>query len=324
MEKITWTFPYAEAVIKPGELHGDLDCNRSGAGHVIQVGDTYRMYYWGTGSDGYHHICLAETSVDNPNGWEARGSVLDRQPGTEYNDKGPGFPFVVPQKKGPWLMYVCGWGIPRADGRLPNTTGVAFSDDAGQSFYYRHEAPILKMDRPWDKEGTGSVFVRREGERFQMYYTSIGHYFDKPEGVETGHGDVIPRIGVGFAVSDDGVDWVKPQGDLMVSPRGFETEPYEYISSKPFLLEEDDGCRMWLHTFGTAYRVRSLYGRDGLNWEWQESGIDGEFGIGEKGCFDDCQRCYVSVIKFGDAYRCWYTGNEFGQTGMGYAEGSCC
>jgi len=219
-------------------------------------------------------------------------------------------------------MYICGWGIARADGKLPNTTGVAFSDDAGQSFYYRHETPILSTDQPWDQEGTGSVFVRREREQFQMYYTAIGHYFDKPGGVETGHGDVIPRIGIGFAVSDDGVDWVKPQDDLMLSPRGFETEPYEYISSKPFLLKEDDGWRMWLHTFGTAYRVRSLFGRDGLNWEWQESGIDGEFGIGKEGCFDDRQRCYVSVMKFGDTYRCWYTGNGFGQTGMGYAEGT--
>jgi len=321
LDRITWTFPHQEAVIKPGELHEDLDTGRAGAGHVIQVGDSYRMYYWATGSDGYHHICLAETSVDQPNGWKACGSVLDRQPGTEHNDQGPGFPFVVPQEDGRWLMFFCGWGKPRADKRLPNTTGVAFSDDGGRRFHYRHDAPTLGMDRPWDSEGTGSVFVRREGKRLQMYYTAIGHYFDRPEGVQTGHGDVIPRIGIGYAVSDDGMQWTKPQDDLMVSPRGFETEPYEYISSKPFLLEEEDGWRMWLHTFGTAYRVRSLVGRDGLNWEWQESGIDGEFGVGPAGSFDDRQRCYVSVVKFEDTYRCWFTGNGFGQTGMGYAEG---
>ena len=323
LEKINWSFPYAEPVIKPGGLHGDLDAKRAGAGHVIQVGDSYRMYYWGTGSDGYHHICLAETSIEDPNGWKACGSVLGRQPGTQYNDQGPGFPFVVPRENGSWLMYICGWGMSRPDGRLPNTTGVAFSDDEGESFYYRHDEPILALDRPWDKEGTGSVFVLRDVEQLQMYYTSIGHYFDKPEGVETGHGDVIPRIGVGFAVSDDGVAWVKPQDDLMVSPRGFDTKPYEYISSKPFLLKEAEGYRMWLHTFGTNYRVRSLVGNDAMNWEWQESGVEGEFGVGNSGSFDDKQRCYVSVIKFGDEYRCWYTGNGFGQTGMGYATGRC-
>ncbi len=310
-------------MVKPGSLHGDLDANRAGAGHVIQVGDTYRMYYWGTGSDGYHHICLAETSVDDPNGWKACGSVLDRQPGTTYNDQGPGFPFVVPREDGPWLMYICGWGIPRDDGKLPNTTGVAYSDDEGKHFYYRHDTPILRTDRPWDQEGTGSVFVRDQVDRLQMYYTSIGPYFDIPEGVETGHGDVIPRIGVGFATSEDDANWTKPLDDLLVAPRGFETEPYEYISSKPFLLEEEDGFRMWVHTFGTAYRVRSLYSQDAMDWEWQDSGVEGEFGVGVAGCFDDRQRCYVSVIKYGDEYRCWYTGNGFGQTGMGYAEGMC-
>ncbi|MCH2664404.1 hypothetical protein MK139_08665 [bacterium] len=132
---------------------------------------------------------------------------------------------------------------------------------------------------------------------------------------------MIPKIGIGYAVSDDGVSWEKPLNDLMVSPRGFDTEPYEYITSKPFLIREDSGFRMWLNTFGTAYRVRSLFGYDGSNWEWQDSGFDGEFGVGKKGCFDDHQRCYVSVLKFEDQYRCWFTGNGFGQTGMGYAEG---
>ena len=308
-------------MIEPGRLHGHLDARRSGAAHVIQVGDTYRMYYWATGADGYHHICLAETSIDNPNEWKACGSVLDRQASTVYNCQGPGFPVVLPRDNGPWLMYFCGWGALRSDGKLPNTTGIAFSDDAGLSFYYNHKAPILGTDQPYDQEGTGSVFVIPEEDCLKMYYTSIGHYYEKPNGVETGHGDVIPKIGIGYAVSDDGVSWEKPLNDLMVSPRGFDTEPYEYITSKPFLIREDSGFRMWLNTFGTAYRVRSLFGYDGSNWEWQDSGFDGEFGVGKKGCFDDHQRCYVSVLKVEDQYRCWFTGNGFGQTGMGYAEG---
>ena len=54
-------------------------------------------------------------------------------------------------------------GHPRADGKLPNTTGVAFSDDAGQSFYYRHETPILKTDRPWiRRERAACSFAARE------------------------------------------------------------------------------------------------------------------------------------------------------------------
>ena len=71
-----------------------------------------------------------------------------------------------------------------------------------------------------------------------------------------------------------------------------------------------------MHTFGTAYRVRSLTSADGLTWEWLPGGIDGELGVGEDGAFDSEQRCYVSVVQYGEDYRCWYTGNGFGSTGM--------
>ena len=54
---------------------------------------------------------------------------------------------------------------------------------------------------------------------------------------------------------------------------------------------------------------------------WQESGLDGDFGISKPGAFDDHQRCYACVVMHGNEYRCWYTGNGFGATGMGYAIG---
>ena len=78
---------------------------------------------------------------------------------------------------------------------------------------------------------------------------------------------------------------------------------------------------MWVNTFGTAYRMRSLVGPDLRSWRWCDSGPDGELGVGRAGAFDDRQRCYVSIVKHGEEYRCWYTGNRFGATGMGYAAG---
>lgn len=319
--RLRWSFQPNNSVIKPGQIHGDLDERRASAAHVLPVGDSYYMYYWGTGKNGHHGICLAKSRMDQPSDWEALGSVIERQPEADYNCYGPSFPFVVPVEDGPWLMYFGAWGKKRDDGKLPNTTGLAFSDDEGLSFRYWSDRPVLALDRAWDREGTGSVCVLRDGKSFRMYYTSIGPYFRRPEGVQTGHGDFIPRIGIGYAVSQDGIHWTKPLDDLMVSPRDFDTEPYEYICSKPYVIQEDTGYRMWVNTFGTAYRVRSLTSPDGLHWRWQESGPDGDFGVGPPGAFDDHQRCYASVVKYGDEYRCWYTGNGFGATGIGYAVG---
>ena len=319
-----WTVPSSEPVIAPGQLHGKLDANRAGACHVIDLGDRYRIYYWATDAQGHHHVCTAEAPIDQPNDWTATGSVLERQPGTEHNDTGPSFPFVLPVDDKRWLMYTGCWGKARPDGKLPNTTTVAESLDGGRTFHYVSDKPIIPMDREYDQSGSGSVWVLYEDGLFRMYYTSIGPYVQRPEGVKTGHGERIPIIGIGYAESRDGIAFTKPVDDLVVRPRGFEVEPYEYITSKPsIIVDPTAGERkytLWVNTFGTAYRVHRLTSADGLNWNWSPRvGPDGELGTGAAGKFDDHQRSYPTLVRHEDELRCWFTGNGFGATGIGYA-----
>lgn len=318
-ETIHWSFDPRNPIIPPGKINGPLDAKRAGAAHIFQMGDVYYLYYWGTGADGANRICVASCPVERPNEWTPLGSVLEAQPDTEHNRYGPSFPFVVPRDDGPWLMYFGAWGVPTPERKLPNTTCLALSDDRGKTWRHWGRQPVLPLDKPYDKSGTGSVCVLREKTGFRMYYTSLGEYVRRPDGVQTAHGEIIPTIGIGYAESEDGIHWTKPLKKLMVEPRGFGTEPYEYVCSKPWILREGAGYRMYVHTLGTAYRVRSLLSRDGLHWTWQPSGLEGEMGVGEQGAFDDRQRCYVCVVRHGDQLRCWYTGNGFGSTGMGYA-----
>ncbi len=323
MSIIRWSFDAGNPVIRPGALNPPHDTKRAGAAHVLTHGNRYRMYYWGTGDDGRHSVCLATSPVEEPNRWEPMGAVLGHQEDTEYNCGGPSFPFILHLEGSRWLMYFAAWGRRSPARRLPNTTGLAVSDDEGLTWRYWGNRPILALDRPYDCEGTGSVCVLREDGLFRMYYTSLGPYQPRPEGVRTGHGDIIPHIGIGYAESRDGIEWRKPLNDLMISPRGFDTEPYEYICSKPFVVREPGGYRMWVNTFGTAYRVRSLTSHDGLAWTWNQSGPNGDFGFGVESAFDSKQRCYPCAAKHGDKYRCWYTGDGFGATGIGYAIGEC-
>jgi hypothetical protein len=218
-------------------------------------------------------------------------------------------------------MVFCSWGKPSADGRLHNRTCLAVSDDAGLTWRYHDANPILSLDRKYDQAGTGSASVVRVGDKYRMYYTAIAEWFDCPAGVRTGHGDRIPRISIAYAVSDDGMTWRKPLDQWMVAPRGFDADPYEYINSKPFVLREQNGWRMFISTFGHAYRVRSLVSADGLQWACVASDSDGDLGVGGSGAFDDQQRCYASVLQCREEYRLWYTGNGFGATGIGYMTG---
>ncbi|OGV71467.1 MAG: hypothetical protein A2340_09860 [Lentisphaerae bacterium RIFOXYB12_FULL_60_10] len=321
MQAIQWTLDSKDPVIKPGQLHPGIDDQHAGAGHVLDLGDRFRIYYWGAGPKG-NVILMAESPVDRPNDWKPVGGVLlAAQPDTDHNFGGPSFPFVVRVDARKWLMVFCSWGKPRPDGKLPNATNLAISDDAGLTWRYHDANPIIPMNRPWDGEATGSVSVVRAGDRWRMYYTAIGKYYARPEGVQTGHGDRIPRIGVAVAESRDGVRWEKHESGLVLAPREFKGNPYEYINSKPFVLREPDGWRMWFSSFGTAYRIQEAWSEDGLTWQHQCPKADDYLGIGAAGTFDDHQRSYAVVVRRADDYHLWYTGNGFGKTGMGYARG---
>ena len=315
-----WLIPQREPVIEPGQLHTPYDDARAGAAHVLQIGDTYRLVYWGTDGRGKHHLLQAESTITAPNDWRSLGGPLaGPQTHTVHNWVGPSFPFLLPVTDSHWLLYFAGWGR-TVGGKLPNTTGVLISGDSGRSWRYHDENPVLPLDRAYDSEGTGSVWVLLEEGTYRMYYTAIAEYYQRPEGVRTGHGDVIPRIGIAYAESDDGLHWHKPYDDYMIGPRGFSVDPYEYICSKPCVLRGESGYTMWVNTFGTAYRVHRLVSADGIAWKWaRRLGPDGELGTGSEGSFDDRQRCYPSIVQHGKEVRCWYTGNDFGVTGMGYA-----
>jgi len=229
-----WHIPQTTPVIAPGQLHGALDAKRASAAHVVRFGDMYRMAYWGTDATNKHSILGAEAPVDRPNDWRALGPMIGAQPQAPYNLNGPSFPFLLPVDDRYWLLYFCAWGQPTR--RLPNTTGVAISEDAGKTWRYWRDEPMLALDRPYDTEGTGSLWVTHERGVFRMWYTAIGRFFDRPPGVQSGHGEVIPEIGIAYAESSDGLHWHKPLMDWVIKPRHWGVMPYEYIVSKPSML----------------------------------------------------------------------------------------
>lgn len=313
-----WRFGLEGPAIRPGQINPTWDSRHAGAGHVIRAGGGYRLFYWGKGDVPGNWILQAEADPGRPNAWRGLGPVLGPQPELPWNADGPSFPFVLPVTDTDWFLYFCSWG--KTGRRLPNSTGVAVTADAGRTWKYVLDRPVLELGAKWDREATGSVHVLYDKGRFRMYYTAIGWYYPKPAGVTSGHGDSIPHISICCAESGDGIRWEKPYAEPLVNPRGFGVEPYEYICSKPCLLPVAGGYWLWVNTFGSAYRAHRLFSRDGLKWEWAPRvGPDGELGIGAPGAFDDHQRSYPFILQEGGEWRCWYTGNRFGATGMGYA-----
>lgn len=337
LEKIEWAFSRDNPIIKPGQLHKMYDIKRASCCSVIRLGDVYRMYYWAEDANEHYYIAQAEATVAEPYRWAPRGIVLERQPDKPHNSQGPCYAQVIPQDKGPWLMYICAWGSPRADGTLPYGTNLAISNDEGRTWQYHGDEYIFPQNRWWNKKGTGSVCVLKEGDKYRAYFTSFAEYRDPPAGYDCFHAKFskkIPHTGIGYAESQDGIVWTYPMDRWAATPREANApDGFEYLLSKPWVIKDGDGYRMWCGRLGSQYRIRSLTSKDGINWEIHDGWIfddkdDGkQDGVGVPGSFDDTTREYPMVIKHGDEYHFWYTGNWFGQagdgvrTGMGFAIG---
>jgi hypothetical protein len=310
LPRIEWTVEKPKPVIAPG-FQGVLDQQRAGCCSVHRIGDTYRMYYWATDADGYHSILAAESPAVNPNAWKPLGVVLTRQADKRHKNVGPSFAHIVSRQDGPWLMYVCAHG----EGGYPEcwSTYLAVSHDQGSTWQYEGDESVLPHTRSWNSKATGSVCVIREIGKWRMYYTSF-----REQGLDW--------VGIGYAESDDGIHWTYPVDHLVVEPRGDAVAPREILCSKPCVLKENSRYRMWVGTIGSEYRLRSLTSADGIHWNGETDGRyyeDGRLlgGVGPSGAFDDHKRSYASVVRDGDEYLLWYTGNEYGMAGMGFARG---
>lgn len=318
VKKIQWDIK-EEPVIKPGQINKNYDIFMATAPCVIPGNEKIVMYYWGKGEKG-NVILAGETNLKELNLWKGYGYYLLAPQQLEYNINGPSFPFVIQMDEKVLFMYFVAWG--KSDKKIPNTTSLAISKDSGKTWHYYDKNPIIKLDKPWDKEGTGSVYIIKKNNEFWMYYTCIGEYYQKPRNVETFHGDIIPKIGIGLAFSKNGIEWKKYDG-LVLSPRGFDAQPYEYIVSKPCIIKDEDCFRMWFSSMGKAYRIQEAISKNGINFEFTTINHDEYFGLGKSGSFDDKQRSYAFVLKVDNNYHMWYAGNGFGATGIGYACGSC-
>lgn len=314
---IQWSFDPSNPVIQPGQVNGELDAQLTACGQVVRIGDRYRLYYWGRGRDSVNRICIAESSIADPNDWKGLGSVLGPQEDTDYNCDGPVIPSVLPRDDGPWLMYLGTNGKPKVPGTFHWYSGLAASDDGGLTWEYLTRDPLIPPEAPYDCVGTGTLFTVLEAELYHCYYTCCSGYEEIP-----GHG-LKSIVGIGYAISSDGIRWEKPYDDFLIAPRRDARQNHEWWVAKPMVIREGKNAwRMWASCYGERYRVFSLTSEDLIHWEWQPVDDDGDLGVGEEGAFDSLQRSYTAVILEGDEYRCWYSGNGYGATGIGYAVGS--
>lgn len=200
------------------------------------------------------------------------------------------------------LLYYTGWSrgvtVP-----FYLFVGCSVSDDGGKTFTRVSSAPILERN-PVDPYLTASPWVLVEGDLLRMWYVS-GTGWRAVEG-ETRH-----WYHVKYAESRDGISW-RREGRVCID---YAAED-EYAFGRPCVVRDGDLYRMWYCVRGSAYRIGYAESRDGLTWQRKddEAGID----LSAEG-WDSQMQAYPVVVDQAGARYLLYNGNNYGETGIGYA-----
>lgn len=221
-------------------------------------------------------------------------------------------PSSVVEEGGMVRLYYSGWCRLASVAPYHNTTGLAVSEDGGQTFRRACPGPVLDRS-PGEPFSATSPWVLREGEIWHAFYSSGLAWIEvegKPEHV----------YDIRHATSKDGLAWNRG------GPPAIGQRFAEEALTRPTILREADGSwSMWFchrgsrgfRGVGDAYRIGFARSVDLVTWTRDDAAA----GIAvTAGGFDSQMIAYPCVIEADGRRLMFYNGDGFGQAGFGLAE----
>jgi predicted GH43/DUF377 family glycosyl hydrolase len=224
-----------------------------------------------------------------------------------FDDNGALCCSVVRLGDGRLYMYYAGFEL-GVKVRYKLFTGLAVSDDGGESFRRVRQTPVL--DRS-DTEMTfrGGPYARLDGDRFRLWYVSGSEW-------EEIDGKAMPVYVLKYLESEDGVEWGK-EGRLVLDLTGDD----EHGFGRPWVTNRSDGRYQLFYSIRRrslrAYRLGYAESEDGLNWIRMDDAMGLDVTPGE---FDSDAIMYAAVVTVEGRTYCFYNGNHFGRDGFAVAE----
>jgi len=272
---------------------------------IAMDNNVIRVFVGALDAGGISRIATVDVDAGNPGrvvGVSTR-PVLDLgQPGT-FDENGV-FPASVTAHDGKIYLYYTGFQL-GAQVRYYMFGGLAISEDDGQTFARVSQAPV--MDRA--EEGLcfrGGPSVLWQDGRFRVYYSAGSHWQDVG-------GKQRPTYDIFYSESDDGIHFER-SGTLCLQ----YDRATEHGLGRPQILRAGSGY----HLFYTRrrkdmqYQSGHAYSLDGLTWQRQDdlSGLE----HASEG-WDSEMVYFPNVVRAGVRHYLFYNGNNFGETGFGYA-----
>lgn len=271
------------------------------ADHVAD--DIYRIYFSGRDKSNRSHIGFVEIDINNPQNILniSAEPVLGLGSLGAFDDNGVSPTWIV-NHLGKKYLYYFGWNKGSLV-RAAEVSGLAVSEDGGESFKRFSRAPIIDRTdaEPYQILVISCILI--EDGVWRMWYDSADEW-QTPE---------LPRYNIKYAESTDGINWDR-KGMVSVDYKARE----ESRVSRASVLKEDGIYKMW-HCYAIdsgGYRMGYAESNDGFRFERKDDSLTIQTSLTG---WDSEMVCYPHVFKHKGQKIMLYCGNGYGRTGFGMA-----
>ena len=300
---------------KSNEISGDRvdwDYFCAADSSVLKDGDTYKMWYTGSGqteTDDEIRVRIGYAYSSDGTNWTKyeNNPVLEPTPGGwDYVGLETVSVLLDPEASETERYKMWYAGVDNEETGL-YSFGYAYSSDGIEWTKYDGN-PILEKGPAdsWESGSPEGPTVIKDNGIFKMWYGAV-------DTVENGQ-ETDYRSNIGYAESVDGKIWVK-HADNPVLPTGNWGEWDASVIQDPFVMKIDETYYMWYSGFpewieGTdltgVYSIGLAYSSDGINWTKSEN--NPVLKKGSNGSWDDVLVGFPSIILEGDVLKMYYTG----------------
>jgi len=266
--------------------------------------EKYKIYFSSRNSLNRSSVGYFEWNVNEPDKILKISEKPILTPGElgTFDDTGVMATSIVNYNNKKYLYYV-GWNQPKT---VPFrwSIGLAISNDNGLTFQRFSNGPIVDRN-PIDPYFASSPSVILDDGIWRMYYIS-------GIGWKEINGEPICPYNIRYAESKDGINWIR-NGIISVDFK----EPQETKVARANVFKEDGIYKMFYCYAVDEYKIGYAESKDGIKFDRKDdlAGIN----VSSDG-WDSKMIEYPFVLKHNDKKFLFYNGNEYGQSGIGYAE----
>jgi predicted GH43/DUF377 family glycosyl hydrolase len=237
----------------------------------------------------------------------AKNPVLDiGAPGT-FDDNGVFQTSIVKLPDGHLYLYYVGFELCQHI-RYRLLTGLAISEDGGETFHRIKPTPILERSATELYFRCGPYVLPTNDGRFLMWYVA-GSEWQEIDGKQ------MPIYDLRYAESGDGIHWPK-EGRVVLSLNQAE----EHGFGRPYIVSTAQGYKLYYSIrkkSPCAYRMGYAESIDGLHWKRKDDSLG--LDVSPSGWDSESVEYGAEIVSAGKTWLL-YNGNDFGVTGFGIAE----